>query len=437
MGFHEACEFLENVLRGNTRSQILDYVCLSKTTKDALAKLRSAIRAHSFKTKNGEIHLTHPVRVLDERTKEDGFHVLIDWDGKANRWLGEMIPVDVLDYYARGVDPLRIDTRARQSLSILLDYYFLYVLALLAMRVGDEGSTSANVDRVQRLIAELQGPSGSGHQFVENTATLVLIATSHFEPDEAAYERLIERIRTTWSESQRLTWALEQLAVLGSHLRHGFQDLYMRDIGLMRADNSSDYPCLCVALLIAMRAYSRLHGQRIVGTDRDRVVEGLFNGLTPDARAFISKRPASLEKYAADQKEFSELFARFAGDLLKEFDVLRPSERRYSALAFSFNFPHNVVKGTVIDAIFKGEPNLVPVDWLLSGVGAIDDRRQMLARTLMGYSRQVPDKIGGRAVPVIAYDPAYGLRTFTKTISLLRELAPPISVSVDTFRETS
>jgi hypothetical protein len=344
MAFHEACELLENILRGGARSQILDYICSSKTIKDALVKLRTAIRAHSFKTKHGEIHLTHVVRLLDQRTQDDGFHVLIDWDGKANRWLDEMIPIDVLDYYARGVDPVRIDTRASQSLSILLDYYLLYVLALLGMRVGDEGCTSANVDRVTRLIADLQGPSGSGHQFVENTATLVLVATSHFEPDEAAYERLIGRIRTTWTESQQLTWALEQLAVLGSHLRHGFQDLYARDIGLMRADNSSDYPCLCVALLTAIRAYSRLHEQRVFGTDRQLVVEGLFNGLTPDARAFISKPPVALEKYASEQMEFSQLFSKYAGDLMDEFNVLRPSERTYSALAFSFNFPHNVLK---------------------------------------------------------------------------------------------
>jgi hypothetical protein len=40
----------------------------------------------------------------------------------------------------------------------------------------------------------------------------------------------------------------------------------------------------------------------------------------------------------------------------------------------------------------------------------------------MGYARRVPDKIGGRPVPVIYYDPALALRTYVKTLSTLREL---------------
>src|SRR5215471_12091969 len=144
--FDEACQVLEDTLRGSTRSEILDHLCYAKTFTDGLAKLRSAIRSHSFKTRAGQLNLNRIVRALDERTKRDGFTVLIDWDGKANRWVDEMIPIDVLDYFVRGVDPVRIGDRERRSMFILLDYYLLYVVALLAMRVGDEGHTPDNVD---------------------------------------------------------------------------------------------------------------------------------------------------------------------------------------------------------------------------------------------------------------------------------------------------
>src|SRR5579871_2492563 len=97
--FGGACETLEAIFSGETRSEILDRLSSARSLKDALLKLRSSIRAHTFKTNGGELHLGGVVRALDEKTQQDGFHVLIDWDGKANRWLDEMIPIDVLDYY--------------------------------------------------------------------------------------------------------------------------------------------------------------------------------------------------------------------------------------------------------------------------------------------------------------------------------------------------
>jgi hypothetical protein len=422
ISFDEACQILEEALRGQTRAEILDHLCSAKTFTDALAKLRSAIRAHTFKTRGGQLHLGKIVSAFDAKTKQDGFTVLIDWDGKANRWVDEMIPVDVLDYFVRGVDSVRIGERERTSLSILLDYYLLYIVALLAMRVGDEGHTPDNVGRVTGLIADIQGPNGSGQINVDDTGTLILVATAHFEPDATAYERLIGRIRTQWSEAQQLTWARTQAAVLASHLRHGFQDLYVRDLGLMRADNGPDYPCLCISLLTLMRAYARMHDEGTHGIERDRVVEGILNGLTPDPRAYIAKPPAPLQNYTADQGEFSMLFVKYHQDLFQEFAAHRPTDQSYSPIAFSFNFPHNLLKGIVVDALFKGEPSTVSMNRLLSAFPKGQNGRETLTRTLMGYARRVPDKIGGRPVPVIYYDPSLALRTYVKTLTTLREL---------------
>src|SRR5262249_11239192 len=105
--FDEASRVLEGALSGESRGEILNHLCTAKTFTEALAKMRSAIRSHTFKAKSSQqLHLGKIVRALDERTKQDGFTVLIDWDGKANRWVDEMIPIDVLDYFVRGVDPV-------------------------------------------------------------------------------------------------------------------------------------------------------------------------------------------------------------------------------------------------------------------------------------------------------------------------------------------
>jgi hypothetical protein len=419
---NDSCNVLETALRGEIRSKILDHLCKAKTFAEALTRLRAGMRAHTFNTRSGQLNLGNIVRVLDQRTKQDGFNVLIDWDGKANKWNEETIPVDVLNYYLRGVDATCIGPRERQVMSILLDYYFLYVVALCAMHVWDEGSVPANVDRVTNLIAGLQGPAGSGHKNVDDTGTLILVATAHFEPDADAYERLIARIRAAWSPSQQVHLALVHAAILGGHLRHGFRDLYKKDLTLMRDDNGPDYPCLLSSLLTLIRGYGRMHDQDIQGDMREKVVEAILNGLTPDPRAFIGKLPAPLASYSADQSEFSATFFKYRDDLFREFETHRPSDESYSPIAFAFNFPHNLVKGMVIDALFNAKPSTVSLNALLTGIPRASDGREAMARALMGYARRVPDNIGGRPVPVISYDPHAGLMSYAKTISILRDL---------------
>src|SRR4029077_18564998 len=125
----------------------------------------------------------------------------------------------------------------------------------------------------------LQSPNDSGQNFVENAETIIFIATAHYEPDEKAYERLLQKVRTL-NESHQLDIALVHAAILGSHLRFGFEAQYKRDIVLMRNDNAPDYPWLCFSLATLMRAYSRMHEGGMHGIERQKVVEGILNGLS-------------------------------------------------------------------------------------------------------------------------------------------------------------
>src|SRR5262249_3867535 len=141
----------------------------------ALLRLRDSMRANVFGVSGRKIPLDRLVAVYDRATRQEGFHVLHDWDGKSDRGNEDSIPVDVLTYVAglRGddaADPLVI--------AVLLDYYFVHLLELLALRIWDDGDADENLRRVDALLGELQGRDGGGQPFADDAETLILIATS-------------------------------------------------------------------------------------------------------------------------------------------------------------------------------------------------------------------------------------------------------------------
>jgi len=422
MSFRTACLQLEDVLSGETRREILRELLKAKKFDDQLARLREGMRAHTFKTGIGQAALSETVAELDARTRLDGFDVLHDWDGKADVPNEEIIPVDVLNYLmgARTV----VGEKQSKVLAMLIDYYFLYILALTSMRAWDERSPDDNLQHITDLIQVLQGPQGSGHKSLMNAETLILIATSHFEPDVRSYERLLARVRTLHS-SHQMNFALAHAAILASHLRHGFEALYKRDVGNMREDNPPDYPWLFFSVATLTKAYVRMHEAGVQGLEREKAVEGLLNGLTPDTRAFLAaKPPAALIPFQTEHAELRELLRQFKDDLFKEFEDHRPSEQNYSPLAFTFNFPHNLLKGLVVNAMIEGEGSKLTINELLTGLPRTEETRNArvtFVHTLVSFARSSPDKILNKMVAVINYDPVLGIRNYNKTISLMKE----------------
>ena len=133
-------------------------------------------------------------------------------------------------------------------------------------------------------------------KFVDNAETLMFVATSHYEPDESAYDRLLVRIRTLDREHRNRV-ALVHGAILASHLRFGFEASYKRDIADMRSDNAADYPWLCFALATLMSDYVGMRDDGIEGTERYRVVEGIVNALTP-GRSGVRRHRARIARRA-------------------------------------------------------------------------------------------------------------------------------------------
>jgi len=413
IAFDRACSLVERALTGSLRSDVVAELSQPADLRKALLRLRDGMRTHEWAGSGGAISLDRVVRDYDRATRQEGFHVLNDWDGKADTVNDDSIPVDVLNFIVNQRGDERSDPAA---VSILLDYYFLHVLALLALRVWDDGRADANLDRLNDLLGELQGPNGSGHKFSADAETLILIATSHFELKERGYHALLERVRTL-NDDHQTRIAAGHAVSMGCHLRFGFEATYARDTVVMRDDNVADYPWLCFSLATLMKAYAR-------GDRRDAVVECLLNGLSADARAFVGEPPASLSTCEAERTGFRDTFARHREELLARFEPYRPSEQAYSPLSFFFNFSHNVLKGTVVDALLRGKPWGLTFNDLLTAHargGSSEDSQEMLATTLMGYARSAPDKIRGRLMPVIVYDPAAGRQAFGITVRKLRE----------------
>ena len=420
IAFDEACGLLERAITGDARREILAGVSSPDFTQ-SLRRLRAGMRAHAWKAGGGDrIDLAAVVAKYDRRTRQDGFHVLHDWDGKADHVNDDIIPIDVLDYVIarRGADPLD-----PVALAILLDYYFVHLLALCSLRIWDEGDPDANLDRLNALLVTLQGPDGSGQRFVDDAETLILIATSHFEIVERGYDLLLARVRAL-NRAHRVRIAQAHAVSIGSHLRFGFEATYGRDTVVMRDDNVADYPWLCFALMTVMQEYARLAAAGADEDDQAPMVEAVLNGLSADARAFVGQPPASLSRSEADRAAFRELFLHHRDTLSKAFQRYRPVADHYSPLCFFFNFSHNVLKGTIVDALLRGRAWPLAFDDMLTTLSRDAGEPALkleLAATLMGYARANPDTIRGRPMPVIVYDAATGRDAFAVTMRKIRE----------------
>ena len=415
--FDDAVGQLDAVLRGDARGAILDEALDAGGLDAALAHVRKAMRSHVFPAASGAVNLRRIVDTLDARTRSEGMHVLQGWDFVAHRFPKDIAPVLLLDYCAQLGIPAQ---RERAALAILLDQYFLALLSLLAVRAWDEGDANDNLDRVTAALKALQGPHGSGHQFVADAETLLMLAVSYYHPEEEGYGLLVQRAAVL-DVSHQLCFARACAALLGSHLRWGLRFMYQRDVGRMRADNAADYPLLTFAIRTLASAYDQLLDADNAGTDRDAVVEALLSGLSADPWAFLDSLPTALSGHPDWHADIRRLLAQHRSALLSEFEIHLPSPRTFSPLGFACNFPTNAtvamaalaVQGDDVhpplNALFAREPDSTP-----------PERSALrLAQRLMAFAASDPARLDARGAPLLVYDPFDGVHCYNTTIRTL------------------
>ena len=154
--FVRACAALETALDSPLRGAVAAAAARQPTMRLAMAYLIDRMRGHAWRAAGTDVDLNAVVDDLDRATRVEGFHVLHDWNGKADQVTANTIPVDALEFASAQIGDRDADSR---SLAVALDYYFLYLLALVAMRAWDAGEPGANLDRVTELLAHLQGRS--------------------------------------------------------------------------------------------------------------------------------------------------------------------------------------------------------------------------------------------------------------------------------------
>lgn len=407
ISYADALSAFDNALA--RRAEVLDALEHSSDFAGACARLRTAMRSHTLPATSGPIALQRVVRSLDDRTRRDGFHVLESWDYRAQRFAADISPVLMLDRHA-GCEPR--DDGGRAALSVLLAQYFLTLLGLCAVRAWDEGDANANLDAVSRLVRSVQDETTCGHRFVDDAGTLLLLAISHYHPNESAYDALLEKV---WSlgESHRFSIALACAGVLGGHLRWGLRYMYHRDVGRMREDNLVDYPWLLFAASTLMHAYV---DDRVSRTEAS---EGLMNAFTADPWAFMGNLPAGMRAYPAQHAELRQLLHDHAGRLGEDFAEHRPDPRAYSPLAFQCNFLCNAFVAMVGTALVDQapHPSLNGLFTRRHGDGLGASCVGAYARKLMHYAGRDDDDADRAAL--IVYDPYEAAHSFNMGMQVL------------------
>jgi hypothetical protein len=404
-----ALERLEALLAGDARHGVLEEAAAAGSFAGALLRLRTGMEQHALGIPRGRVSLRGVVGKLDRRVRREGFHVLRAWDPERRRFSADEVPVLLLDHFDRE----RAGRPGSLSqLAILLDHYILHLLALVAMDAWGDPDPDGVMDRVTGLLGLLQGPGGSGHQFLALGESLLVLAVSHFHPKEVAYDRFTDRVRTL-NLAHRTAFAAASAAALGGHLRWGAVTMYRGDALRMREDNRGDYPWLLFSLATLLDA---LDGAAMDGgLPRETLVTALLNGLSADPTAFGGTPPPALEPYREEYERCVASLRRHAPYLGEEFRQRRPSAEGYSPVAFHFNFPNNALVASLMVALRLGAPFPVPLAGLLLGVapsGSGPDDLRMLARALADYA-------AGQRARLVFYDPERGSGFVEQTLQAL------------------
>lgn len=411
----DAREPVARLLAGDARRQVVQ-ACMA--APDPVARLRKAMRGHAFPVGDSEISLRRSVDALDTRSRAEGLHVIHGWDFRQQRRPADIAPVLLLDYAVRHGIP---EERARAAVEVLLDHYLLAILSLFAVRAWDEGEAGARIDDLNALIAELNGPGGSGNRVVDDAGTLLILAVAYYHPEEHAYDDLLTKVWTL-DAPHALQVARPAAPVLASHLRWGFRFMYQQDLGRMRDDNIVDYPWVLFSLLALARAYGAACTEpgRSASAERFALAGALFDGLSADPHAFVGKAPKFLAGLAREHEELRALLLRHRDELISDVAGMMPTPAAFSPLAVGCNFLSNAAVASAMLAIAGGDPD-PSLNALLVHHGASGNAAwaEAFARRLMGYS-MVPERLGAGQAPLIVYDPFDGVHHYNAVMRAMQ-----------------
>ena len=130
--FDDALGRLTELFTGCFRRELVEELDGRTRGRKAFDDLIAGMRTHRWRAGARRIDLSGAIRELDDRTRRDGLHVLHDWDGLSGALSPDPIAVELTSLVAERRSAGDADPAA---LSMLFDYYALYLLALLSLRI--------------------------------------------------------------------------------------------------------------------------------------------------------------------------------------------------------------------------------------------------------------------------------------------------------------
>lgn len=261
----------------------------------------------------------------------------------------------------------------------LFDVFAIRQLALLAMRVWDDGASGAGerLAEIQSLLDELRrGAPADQPVLVRDARWLIPLATSPATEALEPYFRVAERIATAFSADDRLAIQQAVARTAGGHLRSYLHyQVTQRGkslddgelIALVRRSNALDFSLLIDALAPLLEAYEHAVRQ----DDRERrlaLADSVCQGVSVDPELFVERtdllgRHSMVEelfeatdgdrrvvatplgrRHARLLEEYEARIERVAAQLHEDCRHFRPAPGGYSPYGLLYGFTSNILE---------------------------------------------------------------------------------------------
>lgn len=336
--------------------------------------------------------------------------------------------------------------RARWA-QTLFNLYVLRQVALLVMRVWDEGRDQAGerLARVQAVLAELwKGSPADQPVLVRDARSLIPIALSPATDELAPYFDVAQDVAASFSDDDRVEILNAVVRMGGGHLR-SYLHYYVTQKGkvledpdfvlLVRKSEALDFSLLIHGLVPLLEAYERAV-QNGDAAKRTVLADSICQGISPDPELFVNRADLlggySMVEYlftVADNEgsvaytplgqrhvelldEYAHRIARVTPPLFEDCQKLRPEEGGYSPYGALYGFASNLLEHMALKLLDRDADTRFAVEDVFTAGGA--DKRAW-----SNGLRRLPH-VSAEVASLYAYPQAFAQRMFARVDEALR-----------------
>jgi hypothetical protein len=269
----------------------------------------------------------------------------------------------------------------------LFNLYAIRQLALLTMRLWDEGSESERLSEVQDVLDRLWKITPSDQPvLVRDARWLILLAQSPTTDDLTGYFEVAERIAETSSEEDRIEIDKAGVRMAGGHLRSQIRHVSIQKgvsfdesnlVLSTRKSNALDFALLIQSLVPILNAYEHAV-QNGDGRKRLELADAICQGISPDPEVFLNRLdllgPYSMiehlfittdhdghavytpmgQRHVQLLQEYEARITRLSEPLLDDCQKFRPVDGAYSPYGVLFGYSSNLIEHMAFKTLQPG-----------------------------------------------------------------------------------